>query len=66
MCVEAFLHGETRFTDIVPTIEAVLAASGVRSGVHDLTVEDVLAADEWARAEASALLTGPARTRRTR
>ena len=66
MCVAAFLRGETRFTDIVPTIEAVLASSGVRSGVHDLTVEDVLAADEWARGEATAVLTGAARTRRTR
>ncbi len=54
--VAAFLRGETRFTDIVPTIEAVVTASGVRSTAHDLTVEDVLAADEWARAEAAATL----------
>src|SRR3712207_2012909 len=56
VCVEAFLRGETRFTEIVPTIEAVLTRSGVRSTAHDLTVEDVLSADEWARAEAAATL----------
>ena len=58
VCVASFLRGETRFTDIVATIEAVLARSGVRSRSHDLTVEDVLAADEWARAEAAAVLAG--------
>jgi 1-deoxy-D-xylulose-5-phosphate reductoisomerase len=58
VCVDAFLRGETRFTDIVPTIEAVLARSGVLSTMHDLTVEDVLAADGWARAEAAATLAG--------
>ncbi len=55
VCVEAFLRGEMRFTDIVPTIAAVLAAPGVGSGERALTVEDVLAADGWARAEAAAL-----------
>ena len=70
--VEAFLRGEMRFTDIVPTIAAVLAASGVRSTAHGLTVEGVLAADAWARSEAAAMIGGrqaqPAssRTGRTR
>ncbi len=51
VCVESFMSGEMRFTDIVPTIEAVLARHHVPSSVEDLTVEDVLAADAWARAE---------------
>jgi 1-deoxy-D-xylulose-5-phosphate reductoisomerase len=75
VCVQAFLRGETRFTEIVPTIQAVLAGSGVRSTSHALTVEDVLAADAWARAEAAATLArlpapgtspAPARPGRTR
>ena len=56
VCVQAFLAGEMRFTDIVATIEAVLAASGVGSERRGLTVEDVLAADGWARAEAAAVV----------
>ena len=51
VCVGSFLAGETRFTEIVPTIEAVLSAHDVPSSVEDLSVEDVLAADAWARAE---------------
>ena len=49
MCVEAFLAGEMRFTDIVPTVGRVLAAHDVPSDLTDLTVDDVLAADAWAR-----------------
>lgn len=56
VCVDAFLAGETRFTDIVPTIEAVLGDHDVPSTVEDLSVEDVLAADAWARAETRHLL----------
>ena len=51
VCVQAFLDGEMRFTDIVPTVERVLAAHHVPSGETVLTVDDVLAADAWARAE---------------
>ena len=51
MCVEAFLAGTMRFTEIVPTVETVLARHDVPSSVEDLTVEDVLAADAWARTE---------------
>ncbi|MGH3332056.1 MAG: 1-deoxy-D-xylulose-5-phosphate reductoisomerase [Nocardioidaceae bacterium] len=54
VCVDAFLRSAMRFTDIVPTIEAVLAGHDVPSGEEDLTVDDVLAADAWARHEASA------------
>ena len=53
VCVQGFLEGEIRFTDIVPTIERVLAAHDVPSNQTDLTVDDVLAADAWARARAA-------------
>ena len=52
VCVQAFLDGEMRFTDIVPTIERVLAAHDVPSEQTVLTVDDVLAADAWARGQA--------------
>jgi 1-deoxy-D-xylulose-5-phosphate reductoisomerase len=42
-----------RFTEIVPTIARVLAAHDVLSETTELTVEDVLAADAWARARAA-------------
>ena len=51
VCVDAFMSGRMRFTDIVPTIEAVLGRHNVPSSEKDLTVEDVLAADAWARTE---------------
>jgi 1-deoxy-D-xylulose-5-phosphate reductoisomerase len=53
VCVQAFLAGEMRFTDIVPTVHRVLRAHDVPSGMTELTVEDVLAADAWARAQAT-------------
>jgi 1-deoxy-D-xylulose-5-phosphate reductoisomerase len=59
VCVQAFLDGEIRFTDIVPTIERVLLCMDedhdVPSNLTDLTVDDVLAADAWARARAATL-----------
>ena len=55
VCVEAFLAGEMRFTQIVPTVEAVLAAHDVPSKQTELTVDDVLSADAWAREHARAL-----------
>jgi 1-deoxy-D-xylulose-5-phosphate reductoisomerase len=55
VCVEAFLAGELRFTDIVPTIEQVLARHHVGLEGRELTVDDVLAADAWAREEAGRL-----------
>jgi len=58
VCVAAFLAGEMRFTDIVPTIERVLGAHDVRSTEQELTVDDVLAADAWARQEAAVRLGG--------
>jgi 1-deoxy-D-xylulose-5-phosphate reductoisomerase len=50
-----------RFTDIVPTIARVLAAHDVPSKTTDLTVDDVLGADTWARELARSLQEDPAR-----
>ncbi|HYO41051.1 MAG TPA: 1-deoxy-D-xylulose-5-phosphate reductoisomerase [Nocardioidaceae bacterium] len=61
VCVEAFLSGEMRFTDIVPTIARVLARHDVPSKKTDLTVDDVLAADAWARELARSLQEDPTR-----
>ena len=53
VCVEAFRQGRLPFTQIVPTISAVLSRHDVPlSPGTSLTVEEVLAADAWARAEA--------------
>jgi 1-deoxy-D-xylulose-5-phosphate reductoisomerase len=52
-CVQAFLDGETSFTEIVPTVERVLAADDVPSTGGRLSVEDVMGADAWARVRAS-------------
>jgi 1-deoxy-D-xylulose-5-phosphate reductoisomerase len=59
VCVEAFRTGRLRFVDIVDTIARVLTAHDVPSAQQDLTVDDVLAADAWARAETTRLLEGP-------
>lgn len=53
-CVEAFHDGRVNFTDIIETVRRVVeehAPSGA-----ELTVEDVLAAETWARAHAQSLL----------
>jgi 1-deoxy-D-xylulose-5-phosphate reductoisomerase len=55
VAVEAFRTGRLQFLRIVPTIADVLAAHDVRSG-ELLTVDDVLAADAWARHEANRLV----------
>jgi 1-deoxy-D-xylulose-5-phosphate reductoisomerase len=55
VAVDAFHEGRLGFPDIVSTIAQVLAAHDVPSREH-LTVDDVLAADSWARAEAAALI----------
>ncbi len=55
VAVEAVRTGRLEFRRIVPTIADVLAAHDVRSEVQ-LTVDDVLAADAWARAEATRLV----------
>jgi 1-deoxy-D-xylulose-5-phosphate reductoisomerase len=57
VCVEAFRQGRLGFTEIVPTIEDVVATHDVRSS-NTLTVDDIVAADSWARDEANRLIPG--------
>lgn len=56
VCVAAFRDGRIPFPAIVDTIAAVLAAHDVGSEKTDLTLDDVLGADSWARDEAERLL----------
>jgi 1-deoxy-D-xylulose-5-phosphate reductoisomerase len=58
-CVEAFRAGALAFVDIVPTVAAVVGEHDVPSE-EQLTVDDVLAADAWARARAQELIEGAA------
>jgi 1-deoxy-D-xylulose-5-phosphate reductoisomerase len=55
VAVEAFRAGRLEFRRIVPTIADVLTTHDVLSG-EQLTVDDVLAADAWARDEATRLV----------
>ena len=55
VCVTEFLAGRLRFVDIVPTVDSVLAGHDVPSE-GELSVDDVLAADGWARARAHELI----------
>jgi 1-deoxy-D-xylulose-5-phosphate reductoisomerase len=55
VAVDAFHDGRLGFPDIVSTVAHVLDRHDVPSKEH-LTVDDVLAADSWARAEAAALI----------
>jgi 1-deoxy-D-xylulose-5-phosphate reductoisomerase len=52
VCVEAFRTGSLAFVDIVDTVGRVLHSRPVGSEA-DLTADDVLAADAWARASAA-------------
>lgn len=55
VCVDAFHHGDIRFTDIVDTIERVVADHD--GSEHDASsVDGVLAADRWARRRAAETL----------
>lgn len=54
-CVEAFRAGRLDFVGIVPTVQAVLSRHDVPS---EVTVEDILAADAWARETARQLIEG--------
>lgn len=56
VCVEAFRTGRLPFTEIVDTVARVLTRSDVPSSGEGLTVEDVLGADAWARAETTRIL----------
>lgn len=59
VCVDAFRRGALAFVDIVPNVARVLAALDVPS-TSGLSLDDILAADAWARAEATRLIEGPA------
>ncbi|MGN6750998.1 MAG: 1-deoxy-D-xylulose-5-phosphate reductoisomerase [Intrasporangium sp.] len=58
VCVDAFHEGRIGFLDIVDTVAQVVEAYAAEpgSGVSDLTLVDVMAADAWARREAEAQL----------
>ncbi|WP_374458332.1 1-deoxy-D-xylulose-5-phosphate reductoisomerase [Nocardioides sp. SR21] len=58
VCVDAFRRGLLRFVDIVPTVQTTLRRDDVPSYGQAMTVEDVLAADAWARNTALALIEG--------
>lgn len=55
VCVAEFRAGRLAFTEIVARVADVLARHDVLSG-QTLTVDDVLAADAWARAETTSLI----------
>lgn len=55
VAAEAFLAGRVRFPEIVRTVDRVLEVGGQWS-VPPATVDDVLAADAWARARARDLV----------
>ena len=57
VCVDAFRAQRLPFTAIVDTVASVLAAHDVPSKQHTLTLDDVLAADRWARQRAAAEIT---------
>ena len=57
VCVQAFFDGRLRFVDIVDTVAKVVDAYAAQpgSGAADLTLEQVLEADRWARGAAEGL-----------
>jgi 1-deoxy-D-xylulose-5-phosphate reductoisomerase len=56
VAVDAFHDGRLSFTGIVDTVEGVLAAADDVPSKQSLTVDDVLAADAWARQIAAHLI----------
>jgi 1-deoxy-D-xylulose-5-phosphate reductoisomerase len=61
VCVEAFLSGRLRFTRIIDTVARVVSEHD-GSGREAMTLDDVLAADSWARSRAREL-TGTGQSR---
>jgi 1-deoxy-D-xylulose-5-phosphate reductoisomerase len=55
VAVDAFRQGRLGFVEIIDTVAHVLGAHDVPSN-GDLTLDDVLAADAWARDEATRLI----------
>ncbi len=66
VCVEAFLRGDLPYLDIVDVVAEVLQhhmsgdnrVGSIGGGGNPLTLQDVLDADAWARAEAGKLIEG--------
>ena len=58
--VALFLQGQRRFDDIVPSVRRALEAAPT---VESLTLEAVVAADRWARAQVRASVDGTSRVR---
>jgi 1-deoxy-D-xylulose-5-phosphate reductoisomerase len=56
VCVEAFLAGRLPYLGILDTVAAVLRDPDVPSVGSDLSVDDVLGADRWARERARELV----------
>jgi 1-deoxy-D-xylulose-5-phosphate reductoisomerase len=56
VCVDAFHDGAIGFLDIVDTVAAVVEAHETTSAGDARSVEGVLEADAWARAEAARVL----------
>jgi 1-deoxy-D-xylulose-5-phosphate reductoisomerase len=56
VCVDAFHDGAIGFLDIVDTVAAVVEAHATTDAGDEGSVEGVLEADAWARAEAAELL----------
>ena len=56
VCVQAFRDSTIGFGDIIDTVAATVTAHGVRSESDELGVEEILAADAWARDEALRLV----------
>jgi 1-deoxy-D-xylulose-5-phosphate reductoisomerase len=53
VCVDAFLAGELPYLAIVDTVAALLGHHDVPSKGGEVSVDDVLAADQWARERAA-------------
>jgi 1-deoxy-D-xylulose-5-phosphate reductoisomerase len=60
VCVEEFLAGRLSYLGILDTVAAVMALTDVPSNGGKLTVDDVLAADRWARHRAHKLVSAAA------
>jgi 1-deoxy-D-xylulose-5-phosphate reductoisomerase len=58
-CVDAFVAGHLPFTGIVDTVARVLGEHDVRGAGNHLTLEDVLDAENWARARAREIVAAP-------
>jgi 1-deoxy-D-xylulose-5-phosphate reductoisomerase len=56
VCVQAFIDGRLPYLGIVDTIAAVLALPDVPSYGDNLSIDDILAADRWARDRAAGTL----------